>query len=71
LYHIFHIKGKYQYVEKDVKPNSLAQSFSQAYMSSWFRPAIFEACLTAANFGVNYDSKYQGPESPALSTPEG
>jgi len=28
LYHIFHIKRKYQYVEKDVKPNNFAVFFS-------------------------------------------
>jgi len=66
LYHIFHIFRRYQHVEKDVKPNKFSQSVLQELTGSWFDPAIFEACLTGAGFGVNDDSKYPGSESPAL-----
>ena len=48
---------KYQSVEKDVKSNKFSQNVSQAFTGSWFNPAIFEACLTGADFGVNDDSK--------------
>jgi len=51
---------KYQYVEKDVKPNNFSQSVPQASTDSWLKPAIFEGCLTGADFGVNNNKKSWG-----------
>jgi len=48
---------KYQYVEKDVKPNNFSQSVPQASTDSWLKPTIFEGWLTGADFGVNNNKK--------------